>query len=125
MFRRALVFYLVVAMFAMGIVPPLDAGFIPSEMLGTGDSRAGDIEKVRVVLENRLVIQRLHDLGFTPHEVMARVSAMSDDQVHAVAQKLDEVNIGGELGVIIAVLVIVVLVLLILRLTGHGHTARR
>ena len=78
------------------------------------------MEKIRVILENKLVGQRLHDLGYTADEVMTRLSQMSDSQVHSFAQKLDDLKVGGDgLGVVIALLVIVVLVLVILQLTGH------
>jgi hypothetical protein len=120
MLKKCLICYLVIALFLMGIAPRLDAGFIPSETLNISPgTRAGDIDKIRIVLENKLVSQRLRDLGFTPEEVMARMSAMSDSQIHGFAQRLDQVKVGGELGVVIALLVIVVLVLVILRLTGH------
>ena len=48
-------------------------------------------------------------------------AALSDEQLHKIALKVDQVKVGGELGVVIALLVIVVLVLLILRLARGGH----
>ncbi len=120
MLKKCLVCYLAAALFVLGIAPRLDAAFAPSEALGlSAATRAGDMEKVRSFLENKLVSQRLRDLGFTPQEAMARMSEMSDGQIHSLALKLDQVKAGGELGAIIAVLVIIVLVLLILRLAGH------
>jgi hypothetical protein len=125
MVKKCLVCYLACALFVVGICPRLDAAFSPSDALGLSSAaRAGDMEKIRTALENRLVTQRLRDLGYTSDEVIARMSAMSDNQVHAFAMKLDQAKVGGELGIIIAVLVIIVLVLLIIRLTGHRGHAR-
>jgi hypothetical protein len=125
MLKKCLICYLVIALFLMGIAPRLDAGFVPSETLNLSPgTRVVDIDKIRIVLENKLVSQRLRDLGFTPEEATARMSAMSDDQIHSLAQKLDQAKVGGEVGVVIAVLVIVVLVLLIVRLAGGRHGGR-
>lgn len=120
MLKKCLVSYLVLAMFVIGIAPRVDAAFSPSEALNIStEARTGDIERIRIVLENKLVAQRLHDLGYTTNEIMTRLSQMTDEQIHNFAQKLDDLKVGGDgLGVIIAVLVIVVLVLVILQLTG-------
>jgi hypothetical protein len=119
--RKALACYLVMAIFLIGMVPRLDAAFSPSDLLTVGPSvRAGDIEKIRTVLENKLVRQRLQDLGYSVDEITGRLAQLSDQEVHKIAQKLDDLKVGGDgLGIIIAILVIVVLVLLILQLTGH------
>lgn len=126
MIKKCLVCYLVLAVFVIGIAPRVDAAFAPSEILcPSSDVRAGDVEKIRGVLENKLVGQRLRDLGYTSEEVMTRLSQLSDSQIHSFAQKLDEVKVGGDgLGIVIALLVIVVLVLVILHLTGHSVSVR-
>jgi hypothetical protein len=119
--KRWMAWYLVVAMFVIGVAPRVEAAFSPSEALGLASSvRAGDMETIRVALEQKLVAQRLRDLGYSAEEIVARLSDLSDSQIHSFAQKLDEARVGGDgLGVVIAVLVIIVLVLVILRLTGN------
>ena len=121
MMKKTLVCYLVLAMFVIGVAPRLEAAFSPSEALTLpADTRAGDLEKIRVVIENRLVAQRLHDLGYTVEEVTSRLSEMTDAQIHSFAQKLDDLKVGGDgLGIVIALLVIIVLVLVILQLSGR------
>ncbi len=120
---RALVAYLVAAMFVIGITPNADAGFSPSQLVGA--SAAGrdlDVQHVRTFLETKVVADRLGQLGFTPGEVQSRLSALSDEQLHQIALKVDQLKVGGDgVGVVIAVLVIVVLVLLILRLARVGR----
>jgi hypothetical protein len=126
MIKKCLACYLVLALFVIGIAPRVEAAFSPSETLSLSpEARAGDMDKIRVTLENKLVGQRLLDLGYTADEVMTRLSEMSDSQIHSFAQKLDELKVGGDgLGIVIALLVIVVLVIVILQLTGHKVSVR-
>lgn len=126
MAKKFLITYLVLAMFVIGIAPRVDAAFSPSEALGlSAESRSTDMEQIRIALENKLVAQRLQDLGYTTDEIMARLSQMTDEQIHSFAKKLDNVKVGGDgLGVVIAVLVIVILVLVILQLSGKRVTVR-
>ena len=122
MARRFVLWYLVVAMLIIGITPRLEAAFVPSEALVfSSAARLSDVATVQAVLENKLVRQRLQDLGFSADEVSARLSQLSDQQIHSIAQKLDDLKVGADsgLGIIIAVLVIIALVLLIIHLSGH------
>ena len=120
MVKKWLACYLVVAMFIIGVAPRVDAAFSPSEVLSAPGERAGDMEKIRTTLENKLVTQRLRDLGYSTDEVMTRLSEMSDSQIHKFAQKLDDLRVGKDLGeALIFVLVVVILVLVILQLSGH------
>ncbi len=119
--RKYVVWYLVCAMFVIGIAPRLEAAFSPSEALVLSPSgRSSDLETIRTALEQRLVRQRLADLGFSADEISTRLSELSDEQVHYFASKLDELKVGGDgLGFLIAILIIVILVIVILQLTGH------
>ncbi|MGD0228875.1 MAG: PA2779 family protein [Syntrophorhabdales bacterium] len=122
MFKGCVVWYLVAAMFIIGVAPRVEAAFSPSEAVGVSPmGRAGDMETIRVALEHKVVAQRLHDLGYAPQEIMTRLSDLSDSQIHSFAQRLDEAKVGGDggLGFVIAILLVIVLVLLILHLTGH------
>ena len=120
MAKKWLACYLVIAMFVIGVAPRLEAAFSPSEALGAPAVRAGDMEKIRMALENKLVTQRLRDLGYSAEEVMTRLSQLSDSQIHSFAQKLDNLKTGGDgAEVILFILVVVILVVVILQLTGH------
>lgn len=119
MTKKIIVFYLAAMMFVIGIAPRVEASFAPSQALSTSPiDREADLDRIQTVLEAKLVTQRLADLGFTPQEIKERLSAMNDQEVHRVAQNLDELKVGKDgLGVVIAVLVIIVLVLVIINLT--------
>ena len=114
--------YLVVAMFIMGITPRVYAGFAPSEMLTLSPAeRAADLQKVQLFLEMKMVRERLKDFGYSSEEVQSRLSQLNDEQIHQLALKLDDLNVAGDsaLGIIIGLLIIVILVIVIIQLLGH------
>lgn len=119
--KKWITWYLVAAIFVIGITPKVYAGFAPSEgfALASGE-RASNLEKVQKFLEMKMVRERLKDLGFTPEEIRGKLNDLSDQQLHQLALKMDDLKVGGDgLGIIIAVLVIVILVIVIIQLTGH------
>lgn len=120
-FARQVTWYLVVAMFLIGIAPRVEGALSPSEALALSPvDRAADLAKIQKVLEAKMVGQRLKDLGFSPDEVQARLGRLSDQQLHELALKLDELKVGGDgLGILIALLVIAILVVILLQLTKH------
>ena len=89
-------------------------------MKAMGSDRALDLHTAQVALETRLVRQRLVDLGFTAEEVGARLAQLNDQQIHQLAQKLNDVRVGQDgFGILIGLLVIAGLVLLIYYLLHH------
>ena len=121
-FFRQISWYLIVAMFIIGITPRLDAAISPSEVIALPQlDRAADLAEIQRVLEMKVVKERLGKMGFTAEEIKARVDSLGDQQVHQLAQQIDDLRVGKDeaLGVIIALLVIVILVIVILQLTGR------
>jgi hypothetical protein len=121
MLKKGIILYLVAAMFVIGITPRVYAGFAPSEGLALAPGeRTSDLGKVREFLEMKMVRERLKDLGFTSEEIQGKLQDLNDQQIHQVAQKVDDLNVGGDgLGIVIALLVIVILVIIVIQLTGH------
>jgi hypothetical protein len=121
-FNKWIAWYLVVAMFIIGITPRVYAGFAPSEMIGLSPAeRAADLQKVQQFLEMKMVRERLKEFGYTSEEVQSRLSQLGDEQIHQLALKLDDLNVAGDsaLGIIIALLIIAILVIVIIQLLGH------
>jgi hypothetical protein len=118
---RGITWYLVVAMFLIGITPKVEAGFSPSEVILDGQNdRNHDIAKIQGIIEMKMIKDRLEKLGFSTDEVNSRLDRLSDQQVHQLALQLDDIKIGGDsLGIVIALLVIAILVVLLIQLTGH------
>lgn len=119
--KKWIVWYLVAALFVIGITPRVYAGFAPSEGFAlTSGERASNLDKVQNFLEMKMVRERLKDLGFTPEEIQGKLNDLNDSQLHQLAMKMDDLKVGGDgLGIVIAILVIVILVIIIVQLSGH------
>ena len=118
---RGITWYLVVAMFIIGITPRVEAGFSPSQIMQDAQiDRNYDMEKIQTVTESKMIKDRLEKLGFSSDEVRSRLDRLSNQQVHQLALQLDDIKIGGDgLGILIALLVIAILVVVLIQLTGH------
>ena len=108
---------LIILMSLVSIVPQVEGAFIPSSESQTEFMRNQDIQNIRKALENKVITQRLQDLGFSDQEIQDRMDQLSDQEVHSLAMEIDSLTQGGIFEVVIAVLVIVLLVVVILRLT--------
>ncbi|SNZ10582.1 hypothetical protein SAMN06265182_1891 [Persephonella hydrogeniphila] len=125
MLKKAAHPFLVLAMafyFIFLHTTPAVAGMVGSVMSDgqtTQSLRELEINKIQRALENQLVREKLQAYGLTPEEVNEKLSQMSDEQIHMLAQASDKVLAGGDLlGTVIAVLIIVLLIVLILKLLG-------
>lgn len=113
---------LVVVMGLVSFVPRVEASFVPSDQSdrsASPNSRQEDMATIQKALEQKLVQERLRDLGYTDDEIKARLDQLSDAEVHSLATQLDSLAPAGELGLVIGILVIILLVIVILMLTGH------
>jgi hypothetical protein len=113
--------YMVTVMFLFGITPKVEAGFSPSEVIGQSQmDRSMDVEKVRKFLETKMIRERLHAFGFSQEEIQTRLNLLTDDQIHQVALKIDELNVAGNgAEAVIILLLIAAIVLLIIYLLGY------
>ncbi len=113
--------YMVTVMFLFGITPKVEAGFSPSEVIGQSQmDRSMDVEKIRKFLETKMIRERLHAFGFSQEEIQARLNLLTDEQIHQVALKLDELNVGGDgAEAVIILLLIAAVVLLVIYLMGY------
>jgi hypothetical protein len=120
-FMKQMAWYLIFAMFIIGIAPKAEAGFSPSEIISLSRTdRAADMETIQKAIEIKMVKERLQKLGFTQEEINNRLSQLSDQQIHKVAVQLDQLKVGGDgLGIVIAILIIAILVVVLIMLTGH------
>jgi hypothetical protein len=121
-FMKQISWYLVVAMFIIGIAPRVDAGLAPSEIIALSQTdRAADITKIQKVLELKAVSERLTQLGLAQEEIKNRLDQLSDQQIHQAALQLDDLKVGqGDVfGIVIALLVIAILIVILLNITGR------
>lgn len=120
-FFRQVSWYLVVAMFVIGVVPRLEGAMAPSAVIASSAvERAADLERIQRALETKVVKDRLEKLGFTTEEISAKFDRLSDRQIHQLALQADDLRVGKDgAGVIIALLVIALIVVIVLMVTGR------
>ena len=76
---------------------PAFAGPVPSKTAANQslDSREADLALVRTVAANEEVVRALAAHGFTPEQVNQRLSQLSQQDLHQLAQNLDQVQAAG------------------------------
>lgn len=111
--------YLAFAMFIIGIVPRVDAGFVPSDVITHSKiDRMADLQQIQKIIETKMVRQRLANLGFTRDEIQKRLSQLNDEEIHNLALNLDQLKVVvGGLSVVFASVIIVLLVIELFYLT--------
>lgn len=97
----------------------VEGAMVSSQMILSGGkttSRGMDEAKVRQMLENKIVAERLKNHGLSKEEVMVKMDRMSDEQIHQLAALSDRIPAGGDGAATAAVIVLVVFVIAILML---------
>ncbi len=125
-YAKSLALYLITALITISTFSqPAGAMFVPAGSHGSSvidpqptAARVADMAKVQAVLESRVVRQKLLDYGLSPEEALARVSTLSDKEIHELAAHSDSIQAGGDpadvfFGLIIVAVLVVVLVFLI------------
>ncbi len=108
---------MVAVMMILGMVPRVDAAFIPSSTSSDREISAKDMETVRQFLEQKAVKNRLEALGYSSEEIQVRLSSLSDGEIHQLAKNINTLTTGGNgTGLVIGLLVIIVLILVIMKL---------
>jgi TolA-binding protein len=93
--KRSVLFVLVV-MFAVAAIPAF-AGPVPSKTAAnqTLDSRDADLALIRDVAANEQVAQVLTSRGFTQEQVNQKLAQLSPQDLHQLAQNLDQLQAAG------------------------------
>lgn len=100
--------FLVVGMFALGIVPRVDAGLSPSEIIVFSQAdRASHLQNIQKILETKMVCKRLQQLGLSQDDIQRRLSRLDDQQIHQIALKLDKIRVGGNGFEVLVVLLLI------------------
>jgi hypothetical protein len=123
MVRKAGWFVMVAVFMAgwMGVLGSIrgvaEAGVIASSIENAGN-RVEDMAKVQAFLENKVVVQKLVDYGVSPAEAMAKVKAMSTQDLHRLASLTDRAAAGTSdaLGFLLGLAILVILVIVIFKL---------
>jgi hypothetical protein len=114
-FFRWMSMVLVVAVTATTVPAPARAAMIAT----TDAAAAADRQRVEAFIERSDVASRLQALGVRPEDAKARVAALDDEEVAALARRVETLPAGGFAGEVIGALLIVFLVLLLTDILGY------
>jgi hypothetical protein len=94
--KRLSSFVALVLVFAFAAIPAF-AGPVPSKTAADQsiDQRAADLALVRDVATNEQVAKVLTDRGFTKEQVDQRLAQLSPQDLHQLAQNIDQVQAAG------------------------------
>ncbi len=121
-YAKPLASYLIAALIAVSAFAfPAEAMHLPMAAQAPAAQpidRTADLALIQRTLESQTLQQRLTDYGFTQEQVLERLSALSDEQVHQFASRIDALQAGGrrdtiDLETVLLVLLVVLLILII------------
>lgn len=90
------------------------AGIVATDELAIQNQTAAEKSKVQTFIDRADIKVRLQALGVDEPMAKDRVAAMTDQEVHAMAQKIDSMPAGGTLRNSDLTLILVILLLLLL-----------
>lgn len=115
-FSRPISYVITVGVLALSVhLPAAHAAVISTEAIVSSQQADLDRSRVQSLLGREEVKQRLLAAGVDPSQVASRVDALSDNEVHQLAAKIDQLPAGGDA---LGVLVFVFIVLLITDILG-------
>jgi hypothetical protein len=99
--------------------PAAHAGLASTESVLTTTQAQQDRDRINTLLARDDVKAQLVAYGVQPATVHARVDSLTDQEIHSLAGKLDELPAGGDgLGTVLGIALIVFLVLLFTDIMG-------
>ncbi len=95
------------------------AAMVTTDQVVAQSEVASDRERVMRFMAREDVRQQLQALGIDPDEAAQRTSALSDDEIQQIADKMDELPAGqSAIGILVVIILVLFLVLVITDLTG-------
>jgi len=113
---RQIALALIMGLFIIGGIPAESMAYMAGSSNIAASARAADMDRIQRALESKLVAEKLGQAGLSMPEAKARIEKLSDQDLHSFAKQVDTLYVGGDLGVVIAILIIVILVLVILKI---------
>lgn len=111
--KRVVSSLLIVCVLGTGMPLPASAGIIATDQVATSAER----DRVKSFLDRAEMRARMQALGVSPQAARDRVDALGDEEVAALADRLDQLPAGGS--DLLTVALIVFLVLLLTDILGY------
>jgi hypothetical protein len=112
----------ILSMLSMGL--PLQsafAGIVETDQAVSHELAGQDRARINAFIDREDVLAQLQKQGVTAGEAKARVNALTDDEAHKIAGKLDQLPAGGDVLGIIGILLFIFVVLLVTDILGLTH----
>jgi hypothetical protein len=112
----------ILSMLSMGL--PLQsafAGIVETDQAVSHELAGQDRARINAFIDREDVLAQLQKQGVTAGEAKARVNALTDDEAHKIAGKLDQLPAGGDVLGVILILVFIFVVLLVTDVLGFTH----
>lgn len=112
----------ILSMLTMGL--PLQsafAGMVETDQAVSHELAGQDRARINAFIDREDVLAQLQKQGVTAGEAKARVNALTDDEAHKIAGKLDQLPAGGDVVGIILILVFIFVVILVTDVLGFTH----
>lgn len=107
----------ILTMLSMGLpLQPAFAGMVETDQAVSHELANQDRARISAFLDREDVLAQLQKEGVTAGDAKARVYALTDDEAHMIAGKLDQLPAGGD---VLEVLLFVFIVLLITDILGY------
>lgn len=108
--KQAIVYSLIFIFNLMSLSIPAQAAMIGTDRLVAAQSRQDTEQKIRVALARDDVSQALHKLGVRADDVRGRVAALNDEELDALAQRIDKLPAGGDFFATVGVIFVILLI---------------
>lgn len=109
----------ILSMLAMGMpVQSAFAGIVVTGQVASHEQAGQDRARISAFIDREDVVAQLQKQGVTAGEAKARVYALTDDETHKIAGKLDRLPAGGSFGDILDFLFSIFIILLITDILG-------
>jgi hypothetical protein len=107
----------ILTMLTMGLpLQPAFAGIVETGQTASHELAGQDRARIIAFINREDVLAQLQKEGVTAGDAKARVNALTDDEAHIIAGKLDQLPAGGD---ILDVLLFVFIVLLVTDILGY------
>jgi len=112
----------ILSMLTMGL--PLQsafAGMVETDQAVSHELAGQDRARINAFIDREDVLAQLQKQGVTAGEAKARVNALTDDEAHKIAGKLDQLPAGGDVVGVVLILVFIFVVFLVTDVLGFTH----
>jgi hypothetical protein len=109
--RRAGLAVMFLSLVSLAVPPTALAGIVGTDQAISVEQRGVYLDRINATLARQDVRDTMLSMGVDPAEVGMRVDALTDDELAALAQRMEQAPAGGDILVVIGVVFVVLIIL--------------